>query len=268
MGKDKKQNGKRDGKKNAGDEEYERQLCELQVELVKFQRDIIADGTKFCVVVEGRDGAGKDGTIKRIVEHLSPRETRTVALGKPNDRDQTSWYFQRFVPHLPAGGEFVLFNRSWYNRAGVEPVMGFCTKEEHLRFLRDAPEFELMLTRSGMRLIKYYLDISKEEQKERLEERRKDPLKQWKVSPIDAAAIKKWDAYSDARDEMLRKTSHKAAPWHVVKADKKKVARLNVIRHLLSTYDYKGRDKKLTHFDRDIVVEFSEKVLDRDLLAH
>lgn len=265
MGKDKKHD---DGDRQERDEEYERELYELQVELVKFQRDIIADGTKFCVVVEGRDGAGKDGTIKRIIEHLSPRETRVIALGKPNDRDQSSWYFQRFVPWLPAGGEFVLFNRSWYNRAGVEPVMGFCTKEQHKQFLRDAPEFELMLTRSGMRLIKYYLDISKDEQKERLADRRKDPLKQWKVSPIDEAATKKWDDYSEARDQMLVETSHKAVPWYVVKADKKKVARINVIRHLLSTSDYKGKDKKLTKFDGDIVFEFSKKVLAQDLLAH
>ena len=143
-----------DENKRERDQEYERELYELQVQLVKFQRDIIADGTKFCVVVEGRDGAGKDGTIKRIVEHLSPRETRTVALGKPNERDQHSWYFQRFVPWLPAGGEFVLFNRSWYNRAGVEPVMGFCSKDEHKQFLRDAPEFERMLARSGMKIVK------------------------------------------------------------------------------------------------------------------
>jgi polyphosphate kinase 2 len=253
---------------DARDADYERQLYELQVELVKFQRHLIAHACKFCVVVEGRDGAGKDGTIKRIIEHLSPRETRVVALGKPNERDQSSWYFQRFVPHLPAGGEFVLFNRSWYNRAGVEPVMGFCNKDEHRQFLRDAPEFEAMLTRSDVQLVKYYLDISKDEQKERLEARRKDPLKQWKVSPIDEAAIKKWDAYSEARDEMLRKTSHKAAPWHVVKANSKKNARLNVIRHLLSVCDYKGKEKKLTAYDDDIVFAFSEKAISQDLLAH
>src|SRR6185369_14994690 len=175
----------------------------------------------------------------RIIEHLSPRDTRVVALGKPTERDTKSWYFQRFVPHLPAGGEFVLFNRSWYNRAGVEPVMGFCSKDEHREFLREAPEFEQMLTRAGLQLVKYYLDISKAEQKERLEDRREDPLKQWKISPIDAAAIKKCDDYSKARDQMLRKTSHDAAPWYVVKANSKKQARLNVIRHLLSICDYK-----------------------------
>src|SRR6185295_1839162 len=170
---------------------------------------------------------------------------RIVALGKPTDRDRTSWYFQRFAAHLPAGGEFVLFNRSWYNRAGVEPVMGFCTDGEYKQFLSEAPQFEASLTRAEIKLVKYYLDISKEEQKERLEERRKDPLKQWKISPIDAAAIKKWDEYSEARDTMLTRTTHAAAPWHVVKADVKKVARLNVIRHLLNCLDYKGKDEKL-----------------------
>lgn len=250
------------------DKAYEKQLYELQVELVKFQRHLIARGEKLAVVVEGRDGAGKDGTIKRITEHLSPRETRVVALGKPTERDRTSWYFQRFVAHLPAGGEFVLFNRSWYNRAGVEWVMGFCTEAEYKQFLNEAPQFEAMLTRSQIKLVKYYLDISKEEQKERLEERRKDPLKQWKISPIDAAAIKKWKEYSEARDAMLVRTSHPAAPWHIVIANVKKVARLNVIRHLLSCLDYKGKDEKLLKVDRAIVFEFNEKALANDTLAH
>jgi polyphosphate kinase 2 len=264
MGKNKKHSDHHEER----DEDYERQLYDLQVELVKFQRDLIKQSWKVCVVVEGRDGAGKDGTIKRIIEHLSPRDTRVVALGKPNERDQTSWYFQRFVPHLPAGGEFVLFNRSWYNRAGVEIVMGFCSKDEHRQFLGEAPEFEAMLTRADIRLIKYYLDISKEEQKERLEARREDPLKQWKISPIDAAAIKKWDQYSHARDQMFRKTSHEAAPWHIVKANSKKKARLNVMRHLLSLCDYGHKDKKLLAYDRAIVFPFSEAVFSEDLLAH
>jgi polyphosphate kinase 2 len=248
--------------------DYEKQLVELQIELVKFQRDVIADGTKVAIVVEGRDGAGKDGTIKRIVEHLSPRETRVVALSKPTDRDRASWYFQRYVPHLPAGGEIVLFNRSWYNRAGVEPVMGFCSPEQTKSFLDEAPHFETMLTRAGVRLIKYYLDISKEEQKERLSDRRSNPLKQWKVSPIDAAAIKKWDTYSEARNAMFMQTSHDAAPWFVVKANKKKVARLNIIRHLLSQFDYKDKDAKLLKTDPAIVFKFTEKALTQGLLAH
>jgi polyphosphate kinase 2 len=250
------------------DKEYEKQLYDLQVQLVKFQRDLIARDLKLCVVVEGRDGAGKDGTIKRIIEHLSPRDTRVIALGKPTDRDRTSWYFQRYVPHLPAGGEFVLFNRSWYNRAGVERVMGFCDDTEYEAFLQEAPQFEAMLVRSDIKLVKYYLDITKAEQKERLAERRADPLKQWKISPIDAAAIKKWDDYSEARDAMLSRTTHDDAPWHVVHANVKKVARLNVIRHLLSSVDYKGKDEKLLKVDPAIVFPFTEKALAQDLLAH
>lgn len=249
------------------DSAYEKQLIELQIELVKFQRTLIAAGGRVAVVIEGRDGAGKDGTIKRIVEHLSPRETRVVALSKPSDRDRSSWYFQRYAAHLPAGGEFVLFNRSWYNRAGVERVMGFCTEAEYKSFLQEAPRFESMLVRSNIRLFKYYLDISKEEQKERLAERRRNPLKQWKISPIDAAAIRKWGAYSDARDAMLVSTSHEDAPWHVVKADRKKLARLNIIRHLLSVNDYDNKDTKHLKFDPEIVFRFDEKALSRDKLA-
>jgi polyphosphate kinase 2 len=265
--------GQKDGAKKhkdergLSDEEYDEQLRELQIELVKFQRELIAQARKVCVVVEGRDGAGKDGSIKRIIEHLSPRDTRVVALGKPTDRDGKSWYFQRFVPHLPASGEFVLFNRSWYNRAGVEPVMGFCSKDEQKEFLREAPEFERMLTRAGMQLVKYYLDISKEEQKERLEERRKNPLKQWKISPIDAAAIKKWDDYSNARDKMLHKTSHKSAPWFVVNANSKKRARLNIIRHLLAHCDYKDKRAKLLAYEEAVVFEFSQAALREGRLA-
>jgi len=258
-------------RKNANrisDKDYEKQLYALQVQLVKFQRHLILRGEKLAVVVEGRDGAGKDGTIKRITEHLSPRETRVVALGKPSERDRTSWYFQRYIAHLPAAGEFVLFNRSWYNRAGVERVMGFCSEGEYKHFLAEAPAFEAMLARSGIRLVKYYLDITREEQKERLEERRDDPLKQWKISPIDAAAIKKWKEYSEARDAMLMRTSHEAAPWYVVKADVKKVARLNVIRHLLGGLDYKGKDEHLATADQAIVFAFNEKALTQDLLAH
>ncbi len=250
------------------DKDYDKRLYELQVQLVKFQRNLIAHGERLAVIVEGRDGAGKDGTIKRITEHLSPRDTRVVALGKPTERDRTSWYFQRFVAHLPAGGEFVLFNRSWYNRAGVEWVMGFCDKGEYKSFLHEAPEFEAMLARSGIKLVKYYLDISKKEQKERLAEREANPLKQWKISPIDAAAVRKWKDYSEARDAMFMHTNHDAAPWHVVKADSKKIARLNVIRHLLSCLEYKGRNEKLLMCDPQIVFRFSEKALTEDLLAH
>lgn len=250
------------------DKDYEAQLEQLQIQLVRFQRDVIENATKVAIIIEGRDGAGKDGTIKRIVEHMSPRETRVVALSKPNDRDRASWYFQRYVPHLPAGGEIVIFNRSWYNRAGVEPVMGFCSPEQTKAFLDEAPDFEAMLARAGLKLVKYYLDISKDEQKERLSDRRSNPLKQWKVSPIDAVAIKKWDAYSQARDAMFMHTSHDAAPWFVVKANRKKIARLNIIRHLLGQFDYKGKDEKLLKVDPAIVFRFTEKALTQNLLAH
>ena len=264
-----KDTGKNEEMRNEklSDKAYDEQLYGLHVELVKMQRQIIADGLKLAVVVEGRDGAGKDGTIKRIVEHLSPRDTRVVALPKPTDRDKTSWYFQRYTAHLPSGGEFVLFNRSWYNRAGVERVMNFCNDTEYKSFMREAPQFEAMLVRSGIRLVKYYLDISKDEQKSRLEDRREDPLKQWKISPIDAVAIKKWKEYSAARDAMLAHTSHEAAPWYVVKADRKKIARLNVMRHLLGGIDYKGKDTRLLKLDPAVVFAFNEKSLSQDLLA-
>lgn len=239
------------------DKDYDAQLYDLHVQLVKMQRHMIAHDQRLCVVIEGRDGAGKDGTIKRIVEHLSPRETRVVALPKPTERDKTSWYFQRYVPYLPAAREFVLFNRSWYNRAGVEPVMGFCTPKQTEAFLGEAPVFERMLANDGIRLVKYYLDITKDEQKERLADRRKDPLKQWKISPIDAVATEKWKDYSKARDVMLARTSHEDAPWYVVKADSKKKARLNVIRHLLSLNDFRQRDEALCTADDEIVFRFA-----------
>jgi polyphosphate kinase 2 len=192
---------------------YEDRLYRLQVELVKLQRHVIARGQKVLVILEGRDGAGKDGTIKRIVEHLSPRDIRVVALPKPSDREATQWYFQRYVEHLPAAGEIVLFNRSWYNRAGVEHVMGFCTEEEYDVFIRTVPVFERMLAQAGILIVKYYLDIDRAEQKRRLQARRDDPLKQWKISPIDDKAIKHWDDYTKARNAMLRLTDSSDAPW-------------------------------------------------------
>ncbi|HGM4940432.1 TPA: polyphosphate kinase 2, partial [Pseudomonas aeruginosa] len=182
--------------RSIGREDYEAQLHMLQIELVKLQRHFIKCNDRILILLEGRDGAGKDGSIKRLVEHLSPRETRVVALGKPSDRDRTGWYFQRYVPHLPVGEELVVFNRSWYNRAGVEPVMGFCTAEEHEEFMNSVPKFEEMLVNSGIKLLKYYLDIGKKEQSRRLGERRRDPLKQWKSSPVDAVALKHWDGYT------------------------------------------------------------------------
>lgn len=264
MAKTSKAHGKPAGLSDAA---YEEELYGLQVELVKFQRDVIANREKVLVIIEGRDGAGKDGTIKRIVEHLSPRETRVVALPKPSEREVTQWYFQRFAAHLPAAGEFVLFNRSWYNRAGVEPVMGFCTPEQTEAFFRVVAPFESMLAQAGTQIFKYYLDISKAEQKERLAERRRDPLKQWKISPIDAKAIEKWDDYSAARNAMLLRSSHKDGVWSIVRADSKKRARLNLIRDLLARSTYRGKDKSLTRPDRTIVMPFAPGLLKTGALA-
>ncbi|NWH07825.1 MAG: polyphosphate kinase 2 [Alphaproteobacteria bacterium] len=249
------------------DEDYEKALYHLQVELVCFQRDLIAKRGRVLVLIEGRDGAGKDGTIKRIVEHLSPRETRVVALPKPSDREQSQWYFQRFIAHLPAASEFVLFNRSWYNRAGVEPVMGFCTPDEVEEFYGTVIAFEAMLVRSGIRLFKYYLDIGKEEQRERLAERRKDPLKQWKVSPIDAMAMKKWSAYSKARDEMFRRSNSALAPWRIVRADNKKLARLNLIRDLLLDLPYRHKKRALLTPDPQIVLNYYDGLIEDGIIA-
>ncbi|MGD8340134.1 MAG: polyphosphate kinase 2 [Gammaproteobacteria bacterium] len=214
---------------------YKSRLRQLQIELVSFQRALIESDLKVLVIFEGRDASGKDGTIKRITQHMSPRETRVVALGKPSDRDISGWYFQRFVPHLPVAQEMVLFNRSWYNRAGVERVMGFCSELQHEQFLRDVGPFESLLLNSGIQLVKFYLDITKEEQVLRLRSRRLDPLKQWKTSPIDEAAVELWDEYTAARDAMLSATHTDAAPWTIVLADDKRRARINVLRHLLRT---------------------------------
>ena len=249
------------------DKEYDNTLRRLQIELVKLQKQIIAHGERILVIFEGRDAGGKDGTIKRIVEHLSPRETRVVALGKPSDREASAWYFQRYVPYLPVAEEMVLFNRSWYNRAGVERVMGFCSEKEYEEFMETVAIFEQMLIRSGITLIKYYLDISKHEQEKRLEDRRRDPLKQWKTSPIDAVAQKHWDDYSLARNAMFARTHTLITPWTVVRADDKKLARLNVIRDLLSRTDYGGKDHILIEPDADIVFSYAETYIERGMIA-
>jgi polyphosphate kinase 2 len=246
---------------------YKDSLRQLQVELVKLQRHFIKCNDKILIILEGRDASGKDGTIKRIVQHLSPRETRVVALGKPSDRDRTSWYFQRYVSHLPAAQELVLFNRSWYNRAGVERVMGFCTDAEHEEFMGSVSNFENMLVRSGVRLLKYYLDISKAEQKRRLKDRKTDPLKQWKVSPIDDQALERWKAYSLARNEMLARSHSPTAPWTLVRADDKHLARLNIIGDLLGRLHYTGKDKRLIRPDPQIVFPYDVSNLENGQLA-
>jgi polyphosphate kinase 2 len=218
---------------------YEKELIRLQVELVKLQEWIKESKLKVVVIFEGRDAAGKGGVIKRITQSLNPRICRVVALGTPTEREKSQWYFQRYVAHLPAAGEMVLFDRSWYNRAGVEKVMGFCKDEEHKEFLRSCPEFERMLVRSGIILIKYYFSVSDEEQEKRFQARIQDRTKRWKLSPIDLKSRSHWVEYSKSKDEMFAYTDIKQAPWYVVNADDKKRARLNCISHLLSLIPYK-----------------------------
>jgi polyphosphate kinase len=224
--------------KKLGNKFYERELAKLQIELVKLQEWVKHEGLKVVVIFEGRDAAGKGGTIKRITESLNPRVCRVVALSTPTEREKTQWYFQRYVAHLPAAGEIVLFDRSWYNRAGVERVMGFCSEEEYREFLRSCPEFERMLIRSGIVLIKYWFSVHPEEQERRFQSRLSDTTKRWKLSPMDLASRERWVEYSKAKDEMFAYTDIKQAPWYAVDADDKKRARLNCIRHLLSCVPY------------------------------
>src|SRR4051812_6432946 len=217
---------------------YEKELLRLQTELVRLQEWVRAEGARVVVVFEGRDAAGKGGTIKRVAEHLNPRVARIAALPKPTERERTQWYFQRYVEHLPAAGEIVLFDRSWYNRAGVEKVMGFCTKEEYQLFLRQCPLFERMLVEDGIMLRKYWFSVSDTEQQERFRKRLEDPLRRWKLSPMDLESITRWEAYSRAKDTMLVHTDIAEAPWYIVESDDKRSARLNMMAHLLSTVPY------------------------------
>ena len=219
-------------------EVFDKQLSKMQVELVLLQEYIKAKGLKIVVIFEGRDAAGKGGVIKRISERTSPRTIRTVALATPTEREKTQWYFQRYVEHLPAAGELVMFDRSWYNRAGVERVMGFCTESEYEEFMRSTPEFERMLVRSGILLIKYWFSVSDDVQEERFQARLTDPMRRWKLSPMDLKSRENWVEYSRAKDEMFRYTDIAQAPWHVVRADDKRRARLNCISHLLSMVEY------------------------------
>ncbi len=235
--------------------EYEKELRKLQVELLKFQNHVKDKGLKILMIFEGRDAAGKGGTIKRITEHLNPRGARVVALEKPTDEEATQWYFQRYAKHLPSAGEIVLFDRSWYNRAMVEPVMGFCTERQHHKFLKDAPEFEEMLVDEGIQLFKFYFSVSKEEQARRFKARETDPLKQYKLSPVDKESQRLWDEYTLAKFMMLSSTHTSKAPWTIVKSDNKKKARLNTIKHILNFVDYPDKiDAKEIEVDRDIIV--------------
>lgn len=223
---------------------YTRELRRLQVELVNLQEWLYENDKKIAVIFEGRDAAGKGGVIKRITQRINPRVCRVVALGKPTEKEKTQWYFQRYVPHLPAAGEIVLFDRSWYNRAGVERVMGFCTDEEYEEFMKTVPEFERMLVGSGITLVKYWFSVSDQEQEFRFYCRMNDPLKQWKLSPMDLESRIRWESYTKAKEDMFERTNIPEAPWYVVPADDKKKARLNCISHLLSLFDYKPVEKE------------------------
>jgi len=235
--------------------EYEKELRRLQVELLKFQNHVKDKGLKILMIFEGRDAAGKGGTIKRITEHLNPRGARVVALEKPTDRETTEWYFQRYAKHLPSAGEIVLFDRSWYNRSMVEPVMGFCTERQHHKFLKDAPAFEKMIVDADIQLFKFYFSVSKEEQGKRFKSRESDPLKQYKLSPVDKESQKLWDEYSLAKYMMLSATHTEDAPWTIIKSDNKRKARINCIKHILNFVEYPDKlGKKKITVDKEVVV--------------
>ncbi len=240
---------------------YESELMRLQVELLKFQNYVKEEGLRVLMIFEGRDAAGKGGTIKRVTEHLNPRGARVVALEKPSEKESTQWYFQRYVQHLPSAGEIVLFDRSWYNRGGVEPVMGFCTQSEHKEFLHEVPEFEKMITGSGVILMKYYFSVSKDEQARRFDKRRTDPLKQYKISPVDQKAQEMWDGYTIAKYSMLLASNTEHGPWTVVRSDNKKKARINCIKHILSHVVYPAKiDDRHLRTDDEILHTGSDEI--------
>ena len=243
---------------------YEQHKQELQTELLKVQSWVKQTGQKIVVLFEGRDAAGKGGTIKRFMEHLNPRAARVVALQKPTDVEMGQWYFQRYVKHLPTRGEMVFFDRSWYNRAGVERVMNFCTSTEYLEFMRQVPDFERMLVRSGIRLYKYWFSVTQEEQKMRFAQRERDPLKQWKLSPVDRVSQDKWSDYTDAKEAMFFYTDTADSPWTIIKSDDKKRARLNCMQHFLSGLDYPDKDKHVVHGPDPLIVGTPSQVIEKD----
>ena len=244
-----------------GRSEYEREKASLQVELLKVQKWVKASGKKIVIIFEGRDAAGKGGTIKRFMEHLNPRGARVVALEKPTIAEQNQWYFQRYINHLPSAGEIVLFDRSWYNRAGVERVMGFCDPSAYLEFMRQCPEIERMLVRSGILLFKYWFSVTQDEQRRRFEARKIDPLKQWKLSPVDQASIEKWGDYTEAKEAMFFYTDTADAPWTIVKSDDKKRARLNCMRHFLSSLKYDDKDEETVGEPDPFIVTSSDHAI-------
>lgn len=240
---------------------YEAEKAKLQAELLKVQLWAQKTGQKFVLLFEGRDAAGKGGTIKRFTEHLNPRSARVVALNKPSERESGQWYYQRYIEHLPTAGEMVLYDRSWYNRAGVERVMGFCEPNEYLEFMRQTPELERMLVRSGIQLYKYWFSVTRDEQRRRFKSRENDPLKQWKLSPIDKASLNKWDDYTEAKEAMFFYTDTADAPWTVVKSNDKKRARLNCMRHFLSTLEYPGKDHQIVGAPDPLIVGHAGQVI-------
>jgi polyphosphate kinase 2 len=251
-------------KTRLGTKLYEQQMAELQVELLKLQNWVKETGERIIVLFEGRDAAGKGGTIKRFMEHLNPRGARVVALEKPNERERTQWYFQRYIENLPAGGEIVFFDRSWYNRAGVERVMGFCSPNDYLEFMRQCPDLERMLVRSGVRLFKFWFSVTREEQLRRFLSRENDPLKQWKLSPIDKASLDKWDDYTEAKEAMFFYTDTADAPWTIIKSDDKKRARLNCMQHFLSSIPYPNKNRKVVLGPDPLIVGTTAHVIGRD----
>ncbi len=241
--------------------EYEAEKAALQVELLKVQHWVQEQGQKIVLIFEGRDAAGKGGTIKRFTEHLNPRSARVVALNKPTDDERGQWFFQRYVKHLPTAGEIVLYDRSWYNRAGVERVMNFCAPNEYLEFMRQTPEFERMLTRSGIRLFKYWFSVTRDEQRNRFASRETDPLKRWKLSPIDRASLDKWDDYTEAKEAMFFYTDTADAPWTVIRSNDKKRARLNCMRHFLNSIDYPDKDLSVVQPPDPLIMHQAEAVV-------
>ncbi len=242
---------------------YEAEKAQLQAELLKVQHWAQDTGQKFIVLFEGRDAAGKGGTIKRFTEHLNPRFARVVALNKPSELERGQWYFQRYIEHLPSAGEMVFYDRSWYNRAGVERVMGFCTPNEYLEFMRQAPDLERMLVRSGIRLFKYWFSVTQPEQRRRFDSRAQDPLKRWKLSPIDLASLDKWDDYTEAKEAMFFYTDTADAPWTIVKSNDKKRARLNCMRHFLASLDYPDKDESIVKGPDPLIVGQASHVINR-----
>ncbi|MFD2229386.1 polyphosphate kinase 2 [Alkalimarinus sediminis] len=251
-------------KKKMGVLEYEREKHELQIELLKMQSWVKDTKQRIVIIFEGRDAAGKGGTIKRFMEHLNPRGAHVVALEKPSAHERNQWYFQRYIKHLPSKGEIILFDRSWYNRAGVEKVMGYCTDQEYLEFLRQTPDFERMLVNSGIKVFKYWFSASRTEQFRRFKSRQKDPLKHWKLSPVDLASLDRWDDYTTAKNAMMFHTDTKDAPWTIIRSDDKKRGRINCMRHFLNSLDYTGKDSDVVYNPDPLIAGTSKQIYEKD----